>query len=480
MYWAHLRNVWRSATFLLGLWFMVLFSASVLIIGGFVYRQTMVFLEQELRGTINLELNQSRRFYLERGEETFLSTIGGLAELDPPGIYIILDDACQALAGGYKRLDDDESIQEICTGAPDTDGWVRFELDIPRGFRAQIPEWDDDVYARIVQVAPDRQLLYGRMGGNIDSAREVVRSALNWGLAAMAVLAILGSYLMAGRIAGRLEQINRISQEIRLGDLSRRMPQGRGGDEFDRLSGNLNRMLDQIQSLMEGVRSVSDAIAHDLRTPLARLRTRLERLRKAPAGEVEAGVEQSIAEADRMLATFNALLSIAQLEAGSRRSDFAEVDMRALMVDIADLYEPVASEKNIDLRLERNAAASLHGDRNLLFQAISNLVDNAVKYTPEGGRVQLELLRRGEGPRLVVSDSGPGIPAEERGRVFERFHRLDAHRESAGNGLGLTLVAAVAKLHDSRVDMGDNEPGLRVVWDLPRSGSRPFRQKGMI
>ncbi len=472
MYWAHLRNVWRSTTFLLGLWFMVLFSASVLIIGGFVYRQAMVFLEQELRGTIDLELNQSRQFYLERGEEIFLSEIGVLAELDPPGIYIILDDACQALAGGYKRLDDDESIQEICTGAPETDGWVRFELDIQRGFRAQIPEWDDDVYARIIPIAPNRQLLYGRMGGNIDSAREVVRSALNWGLAAMAVLAILGSFLMAGRIAGRLEQVNRISQEIRLGDLSRRMPQGRGGDEFDRLSGNLNRMLDQIQSLMEGVRSVSDAIAHDLRSPLARLRNRLEQLRKAPPGEVDAGVEQSIAETDRMLATFNALLSIAQLEAGSRRTDFADVDMQALMVDIVDLYEPVASERNIDLRLEQNTGVSTHGDRNLLFQAIGNLVDNAVKYTPEGGTVRLHLLPRGEGARLMVSDSGPGIPAEERGRVFERFYRLDSHRDSEGNGLGLTLVAAVAKLHDSRVDLRDNEPGLKVVWDLPRGSTR--------
>ena len=473
MYWENLRNVWRSTTFHLGLRFMVLFSASFLIIGGFAYRQTMVFLEQELRGTINLELNQSRQYYLERGEEMFLAEIGGLAELDPSGIYIILDDACQALAGGYKRLDDDESILEICANAPDTDGWVRFELQIQRGFRAQIPEWDDNVYARIIPVAPNRQLLYGRMGGNIDSAREVVLSALTWGLAAMAVLAVLGSYLMAGSIAGRLEQVNRISQEIRHGDLARRMPLRRGGDEFDRLSGNLNRMLDQIQSLMEGVRSVSDAIAHDLRTPLARLRTRLERLRVAPAGELEAGVERSIAEADALLATFSALLSIAQLEAGSRRTEFADVDMRALMVDIADLYEPVAGEKDIDLRMEQSTAAGVHGDRNLLFQAISNLVDNAVKYTPGGGRVRLELLRRGQGPRLVVSDSGPGIPSEERDCVFERFFRLDAHRDSAGNGLGLTLVAAVAKLHDSRVELRDNEPGLRVVWDLPRGGSRP-------
>ena len=472
MYLEHLNSVWRSTTFHLGLLFMVLFSASFLILGGFVYRQTLVFLEQELRATIELELNQSRQYYLERGEESFLSEISTLAELDPSGIYIVLDEACQALAGGYKRLDEDESILEICTSAPETTGWVQFELDIQRGFRAQIPEWDDDVYARIIPIAPNRQLLYGRMGGNIDSAREVVESAMSWGLAAMAILAVLGSYLMAGSIAGRLEQINRISQDIRHGDLSRRMPQRRGGDEFDRLAGNLNDMLDQIQSLMEGVRSVSDAIAHDLRTPLARLRTRLERLRKTSPDELESGIEQSIAEADSMLGTFNALLRIAQLEAGSRRTDFVEVDMQALVADIADLYEPVASDRNIELGLEVAEGAMTRGDRDLLFQAICNLVDNAVKYTPEGGHVRLELLRRAKRARLVVSDSGPGIPAEERSRVFERFYRLDAHRDQAGNGLGLSLVAAVAKLHDSRVDLEDNQPGLRVVWDLPRAGER--------
>ena len=472
MYLEHLNSVWRSTTFHLGLLFMVLFSASFLILGGFVYRQTLVFLEQELRATIELELNQSRQYYLERGEESFLTELSAQAELDPSGIYIVLDEACQALAGGYKRLDEDESILEICTDAPETNGWVQFELQIQRGFRAQIPEWDDDVYARIVPVAPNRQLLYGRMGGNIDSARDVVQAAMYWGLAAMAVLAVLGSYLMAGSIAGRLEQINRISQDIRHGDLSRRMPQGRGGDEFDRLAGNLNAMLDQIQSLMEGVRSVSDAIAHDLRTPLARLRTRLERLRNTPQGELEASVDQSISEADSMLGTFNALLRIAQLEAGSRRTDFAEMDMQALVADIVDLYEPVASDRDIELRLEATEGVKTCGDRDLLFQAICNLVDNAVKYTPEGGHVRLELLRRAKRARLVVSDSGPGIPAEERSRVFERFYRLDAHRDQAGNGLGLSLVAAVAKLHDARVDLEDNQPGLRVVWDLPRAGER--------
>lgn len=471
MYWKPLSNIWRSTTFHLGLLFMVLFSVSFIVLGGFIYRQTLVFMEQEVQAVIQLEVNRARNYYLERGEESFLRVIDEQAEIDPAGIYVILDDACQALFGGYKRLDDDESIQEICTNAPETDGWVQFELQIERGFRAQIPEWDDNVYARIVPVAPNRQLLYGRMGGIIDSMRQVVEEAMVWGLAAMAVLAVLGSYLMASSIAGRLEQINRISQDIRHGDLSRRMPEGPGRDEFDRLAGNLNRMLDQIQSLMEGVRSVSDAIAHDLRTPLARLRTRLERLRNASSGELEAGVEQSIEEADNMLATFNALLRIAQIEAGSRRADFSTVDMNALIVDIAELYEPVASEKNIDLQLDRKRSISVHGDRNLLFQAICNLVDNAVKYTPEGGRVQLELLLRGQVRQMVVSDTGPGIPAEERDRVFERFYRRDAHRDSVGNGLGMTLVAAVAKLHDSSVVLQDNDPGLRVVWDLPRPRS---------
>ena len=468
MYWANLNSVSRSTTFHLGLWFMILFSASFLVLGGFIYRQTLVFMEQELRSAIDLELSQSRVFYLENGEERFVAEIGAQAERDPSGIYILLDDNCQPMAGAYQRLDDDESIVDLCTQAPDTDGWVRFELQIQRGFRDEIPEWDDDVYARVVPLSPKHQLMYGRMGGIIDSAREVMRSAMTWGLVAMALLAVLGSYLMAGSITGRLEQINRISREIRHGDLARRMPQSRGGDEFDRLAGNLNDMLDQIQSLMEGVRSVSDAIAHDLRTPLGRLRSRLERLRDTRGDELEASIERSIAEADSMLGTFNALLRIAQLEAGSRRTDFNEVELHELVADIADLYEPVAQDRNVDLTLQRNAPVTVYGDRDLLFQAISNLVDNAVKYTPEGGRVQMELSRRAHGARLVITDSGPGIPADERDRVFERFYRLEAHRDAAGNGLGLSLVAAVAKLHDTRIELDDSDPGLRVLWDLPR------------
>lgn len=468
MFLDYLNNVWRSTTFRLGLWFMALFSISFLILGWFVYWQTLSFMEQELRSAIELELSQSQEYYSVAGTDEFIMEIAEETARDPTGIYIFLDESCQPLAGGYERLDSNESVQELCRQAPETDGWLEFELSIPRGFRAEIPEWDDNVYARLVPFSDKHQLIYGRMGGNIDSARQVMESVLRWGIGVMVGLAILGSFLMAGSVANRLEQINRISQDIRHGDLSRRMPQSRSKDEFDRLAGNLNDMLDQIQMLMEGVRSVSDAIAHDLRTPLTRLRSRLEQLREVGGSNIAPGIDESIEEADRMLGTFSALLRIAQIEAGGRRVDFHAVDLGELARDLADLYEPLAAEKKITLGLDVDDLMKIWGDRDLLFQAISNLIDNAIKYTPEDGSIQVVLKEGPAGQKIVIADSGPGIPEQERDRVFQRFYRLESHRGAEGNGLGLSLVAAVAKLHQTEILLEDNNPGLRVVWDLPR------------
>jgi len=468
MFLGYLNSIWRSTTFRLGLWFMALFTASFLFLGWTVYSRTLTFMEQELRSAIDLELAQAREFYFDNGVEAFIAEVGEEGSRDPAGIYIFLDKECRPLAGGYDRLDDNVSLESLCRQAQETDGWLLFELSIPRGFRAEIPEWDDNVYARLAPLSGKHQLIFGRMGGNIDSVRQLMETALRWGLGAMVGLALLGSFLMAGRVTRRLEQINRISQDIRHGDLSRRMPQSRSNDEFDRLAGNLNGMLDQIQSLMEGVRSVSDAIAHDLRTPLTRLRGRLERLRDTEGEDLGPSIDQSIEEADRMLGTFNALLRIAQIEAGSRRADLQEVDLEEVVNDLADLYEPLASEKDIELTLEAARSTKTWGDRDLLFQAIANLVDNAIKYTPEGGSIRVDLQKSSAGPKLVVADSGPGIPEQERDRVFERFYRLEAHRAAAGNGLGLSLVAAVAKLHETEISLEANNPGLRVVWNLPR------------
>ena len=338
------------------------------------------------------------------------------------------------------------------------------------GSRKRGSEWDDDVYGRVIPLSDDHQLIVGRMVGNLEEAQGIIFDALSWGLLITLGLALIGSIFMARSVNNRLENINRISREIRRGDLSRRMPSLQSGDEFDRLGGNLNEMLDQIEKLMAGVRNVSNAIAHDLRTPLTRLRTHLEQLRDgAQSDEMHGRIEATIGEADALLATFSSLLRIAQIEAGSRRSQFGEVGLNQLITDVVELYEPLAAEKGLQLTAATATPVRASGDRDLLFQAISNLVDNAIKYTPANGTVAIRLDAEPSGARVVVADSGTGIPEQERQRVFERFYRLETHRGSPGSGLGLSLVAAVVNLHGGSVTLEDNHPGLRVQLDLPQA-----------
>tara|TARA_B100000029_G_scaffold347461_2_gene339807 strand:- start:280 stop:1626 length:1347 start_codon:yes stop_codon:yes gene_type:complete len=447
---------------------MALFSISFLVLGWFVHWQTLSFMEQELRSAIDQELTRAREFYDAYGVERFIGEIEEEVARDPTSFYMFLDSQCDVIAGDRNRLDTNWSTQELCEQAKLNEGWLLFELTIPRGFRAEIPEWDDDVYARLGSLSENHSLIFGRMGGNIDSARQVMEDALIWGLGAMIALAILSSYLMAGSVGNRLEKLNRASLDIRLGNLSQRMPQSRSNDEFDSLAGNLNDMLDQIQSLMVGVRSVSDSIAHDLRTPLTRLRNQLEQLYKSSHADIGPMVEKSIDEADRMLSTFNAILRIAEIEAGNRRMDHGEVNIVEVLKDVTDLYEPLAAEKNVILKCHAGDCSAVVGDRDLMFQAVSNLVDNAIKYTPQEGNVDLSLEENVKSVRLLVSDSGPGIPENEREKVFDRFYRLDEHRDSIGNGLGLSLVNAVARSHHTQVLLESNDPGLRVVWNLKR------------
>jgi signal transduction histidine kinase len=250
------------------------------------------------------------------------------------------------------------------------------------------------------------------------------------------------------------------------GDLSRRVPRDDSGDDFDQLAANLNLMLERIEGLMASVRQVSDNIAHDLRTPLTRLRTRLELARDGDSQRARSTLESAIEDADELLGTFNALLRIARIESGSQRSAFAELDMASLVADVAELYEPVASGKEQHLEVQSAGKLIVSGDRNLLFQALANLVDNAIKYTPDGGRITLS-ARQIEGRVVImVADTGPGVPAKLRERVFERFYRVDDSRATQGNGLGLSLVRAVANLHGAEILLTDNQPGLKVELRL--------------
>jgi len=268
--------------------------------------------------------------------------------------------------------------------------------------------------------------------------------------------------------------VNRTSERVMSGNLSDRIPLRGTSDEFDQLAANLNRMLDQIERLMTAMREVTDDVAHDLRTPLSRLRTRLERALVAPSGaDPPAGASQSeairaaIDEADRLLATFNALLSIAELEAGARHDQTASIDLSEVARSAAELYETVAEEKGFALTVAAEPGVRMQGDRHLLSQAISNLLDNALKYAG-GGQIELRVFPENGQAILEITDQGPGIPEADRLSVLDRFVRLEPSRTTPGNGLGLSLVRAIARRHDGSVTLEDNRPGLRVRLQFAR------------
>ena len=260
------------------------------------------------------------------------------------------------------------------------------------------------------------------------------------------------------------------------GDFSRRVPVGGAGDEIDRLAGSLNAMLDEIERLMTGLREVTDNIAHDLRSPLNRLRNRLEvtLMREPSAPAYRDAIGEAVADAEGLLNTFNALLGIARADAGAPGENLEPLDPGALVRDVAELYAPAAEDKGLTLdhRIDDGLDDGLDGDRHLLSQALANLVDNAVKYTSAGGRILVAARRDGAAVELSVADSGPGIPAADRTRVLDRFVRLDASRHSPGSGLGLSLVRAVARRHGAELRLEDNAPGLRAVLRFPAAVER--------
>lgn len=453
-------RLFGSSTFRLALIYMALFGASVLMLLGFIYWSTVAFMGRQTDAIIDAEIEGLAERYRVSGISGLTDLIAERLSRKPAGssVYLLADDSLQPMVGNLDRWP---------AAAPTTDGWLSFRLEDQAS--------SGDVHkarARVFRLQGGFHLLVGRDMHDLEEAQGYIIRALIWGLAVTVVLALVGGSMMSRSMVRRLETINEASREIMQGDLSRRIPTKGSGDDFDQLTDNLNSMLDRIELLMEDVRRVSDNIAHDLRTPLSRLRQHLEMLKmQNPSGEQQReSVEQALAEADGLLGTFNALLRIARIESAAQRAGFADVDLAALVRDVAELYEPLAEEKQQRFTTNVQDAVHIDGDRDLLFQAVANLVDNAIKYTPAGGQIELTLQTHGEGARIIVADDGPGIPAEARNQVLQRFFRLDTSRTTPGSGLGLSLVAAVAKLHRAQLLLTDNGPGLRVVLDFGNAG----------
>ena len=473
------RFTLTSSTFRLALLYMLLVGASVAILLGFLYWSTAGYMARQTDATIGAEIQGLAEQYRRRGLAGLSTLIAERIARDPQGasIYLLTQPNGTSIIG---NLDSWPAV------APDTEGWVEFHTQQAISGKASV---EHETRAKVFRLRGDLKLLVGRDARELSAIRQLVLDAISWGLAITAGLALLGGWLMSAGIARRLDVINQVSREIMRGDLSRRVPSAGTSDDFDQLADNLNQMLERIETLMLSIRQVSDNIAHDLRTPLSRLRHRLELLRgSALNDEASAEVEIAIADADELLSAFNALLRIARIEAGSRRAAFADLDPLPLLRDVAELYEPLAAESRQVIEVagvgaetggavgahiggESGAdagACRLHADRDLLFQALANLVDNAIKHTPDGGHIRLRADCGEETVELSVSDDGPGIPSELREKVLQRFFRIDASRAAPGHGLGLSLVQAVAQLHGASLSLEDAAPGLRVRLRLPK------------
>jgi signal transduction histidine kinase len=302
-----------------------------------------------------------------------------------------------------------------------------------------------------------------------DGFARSIAGALGTAVGLFILLAAAAGISTARRSVSRIEAINATSREIMRAGLGRRVPLRGTGDEWDELAANLNSMLDRIGELVEANRQVSDNIAHDLRTPLTRMRGRLERACNQPlaAAEYRSILGEAIAELDGVLRTFLSLLRISQIEACNPRAGFHNLDLAGLVREVAELFDASAEEHAVSLRISGEQNVAVFGDRDLLFDALSNLLDNAIKHGGCGGEVGIAVHADPEGRTVSIADRGPGIPAEEHRHVFERFYRLEQSRNSPGNGLGLSLVAAVANLHDMRIQLDDNAPGLKVTLHFP-------------
>ncbi len=444
----------RSAGLRFALLFGAVFAAAALALVLFLWLSTAGLLDRQVEAAINADAQGLVERWSEGGVPSLLLTIQDrLSEnVDDDAIYEVTDPLGATVAGNLGRWPERVvspgviyELQVVRAGAHSVADVRRYDL--PGGFR----------------------LLVGRdVRGRVE-LRRLLTNALFSSLLVVVGLGVAGALVIRNLFRRMVAEVSRTADAIAGGDLSPRVRRTGSGDEFDRMAESINTMLERIARLMDGVRQVSNAIAHDLRTPITRARARLEdaALHARTDGELRAGVERAVADLDGITAVFHALMRIAEIEVGSRRSAFADVDLGPLLADLAELYGAVAEEHGLSLLLEVPDTLAILGDRDLLQQAVANLLDNAIKFSPEGGVVTLSAQRTDRQVRLSVADQGPGIPEADRPRATERFFRGEAARSTPGSGLGLALVQAVALLHEGALQLDDARPGLRASLVLP-------------
>jgi signal transduction histidine kinase len=460
-----LNRLLRTTAFRSFLLYFGLFAVTAAIAVAYIYWQTNVILATQLESAIQAETRSLDEQYRSGGIDQLVRTVAERSETPGNSLYLLTDAEGHRLAGTFRT---------VSSELWNSEGRVAFVYRRPGQGGAE----ERLAYAVVFRLKDGSRLIVGR---DIEDRREfgrVIRSAFLWSLGGMALIGVIGGLLIGRNFLRRIETITETSQQIMAGDLSRRIPVTASGDEFDRLAASLNAMLQRIAELIEGFKEVSDNIAHDLKTPLTRLRNRTEAALREARGEqaYRDALQSTIEEADEIIRTFDALLSIARLEAGASSTARAEFDLNAVVGGVCELYEPVAEEKGIRLACEAGSKTLVRGERQLIAQAVANLVDNAIKYAGDAEErgaadISVSIALNGENAQVIVADHGPGIPAADRERALRRFVRLEASRSRPGSGLGLSLAAAVARLHGGGIALLDNQPGVKAVLTLRRDGA---------
>ncbi len=445
--------------------YLGLFAATAAAALGYIYYKTSILLTQQLESEIDAELRGLDLRYRQSGLEGLRRAIIARSETPANSLYLLASAEGVHIAGNLKAVS-----PELWNSTGQIAFFYRRSLDNTVQERF--------AYAVVFRLANGYRLVVGR---DIEDQRQfgaVVRAAFIWALIGMTLVGIGGGALIGRNLLRRIETMTETTRQIMYGDLSGRIPLTGTGDEFDRLAVSLNVMLQRIEELVAGFKEVSDNIAHDLRTPLNRLRNRIEAALNGPGdpAEIKDALQATIEEADDLIKTFDALLSIARLEAGAAQRADEYFDLTAVVNDVIELYEPVAEQRGLTLAWTPAAPTLVEGKRELVAQAIANILDNAIKYGaplekgngfPPNESIIVTVAPEAGIARIVVADRGPGILPEDRERVFKRFVRLEASRSQPGSGLGLSLAAAVARLHGGSLYLGDNEPGLKVTLTIP-------------
>ena len=461
-----LGKLLRTTAFKLSLAYLVLFGLGAFVVLGAVGWNVKDLFDAQIADTISAEITGLAEQYSQGGIRRLVNIVERRSRQPGSSLYLVTSFSGETLTG---------NISTLPAGVLDNPGVVETPYQ-----RVEEPETRHIALARIFVLPGGFHLLVGRDLTERETLRRILGRVYINSLLALTTIATLGGLFVAQRVLRRVDAMSASAASIMQGDLHRRLPVGASGDELDRLAQNLNAMLDRISELMAGLREVSDNIAHDLKTPLTRLRSGAEQaLRAKDSVDGHRGaLERIIEEADGLIGVFNALLLIARAEAGTGREGMSELDLSQVARDVGELYDAAAEAAGVQIKVQADTKLTVHGSRELIGQAIANLVDNALKYGivkpgkfPDGHEVQpvIDISTRptAEGAEICVCDHGAGIRDQDKVHVLQRFVRLEGDRSSPGSGLGLSLVAAIAHLHGAALRLEDNTPGLRAVLSFP-------------